>query len=124
MAFCRSFFNVEDLPVRFRPSYFPFTEPSAEVDIGCLKKNGELRIGGGEDWLEILGSGMVNPKVLSNAGINPEKYQGFAFGMGLERISMLKFGIPDLRPFFETDLRWMRHYGFMSYEDLNNGLRL
>ncbi len=122
--FCRSFFNVEDLPVRFRPSYFPFTEPSAEVDIGCLKKNGELRIGGGEDWLEILGSGMVNPKVLSNAGINPEKYQGFAFGMGLERISMLKFGIPDLRPFFETDLRWMRHYGFMSYEDLHNGLRL
>ncbi len=114
--FCRVFFGVEDLPVRFRPSYFPFTEPSAEVDIGCSRKGGELKIGTGEDWLEILGSGMVNPRVLQNCGINPDQYQGFAFGMGLERIAMLKYGIPDLRPFFESDLRWMKHYGFMPFE--------
>tara|TARA_A100000164_G_scaffold62354_1_gene50917 strand:+ start:252 stop:1328 length:1077 start_codon:yes stop_codon:yes gene_type:complete len=117
--FCRTFFNEDDLPVRFRPSYFPFTEPSAEVDIGCSKKDGELKIGKGDEWLEILGSGMVNPRVLDNAGIDSKKYQGFAFGMGLERITMLKFGIPDLRPFFENDLRWMKHYGFMSYENVN-----
>jgi phenylalanyl-tRNA synthetase alpha chain len=114
--FCRVFFGVEDLPVRFRPSYFPFTEPSAEVDIGCSRKGGELKIGTGEDWLEILGSGMVNPRVLQNCGINPDQYQGFAFGMGLERIAMLKYGIPDLRPFFESDLRWMKHYGFMPFD--------
>ena len=114
--FCRVFFGVEDLPVRFRPSYFPFTEPSAEVDIGCSRKGGELKIGTGEEWLEILGSGMVNPRVLQNCGINPDQYQGFAFGMGLERIAMLKYGIPDLRPFFESDLRWMKHYGFMPFD--------
>ncbi len=114
--FCRVFFGVEDLPLRFRPSYFPFTEPSAEVDIGCSRKGGELKIGTGEDWLEILGSGMVNPRVLQNCGINPDQYQGFAFGMGLERIAMLKYGIPDLRPFFESDLRWMKHYGFMPFD--------
>ena len=114
--FCRVFFGVEDLPVRFRPSYFPFTEPSAEVDIGCSRKGGELKIGAGEEWLEILGSGMVNPRVLKNSGINPDQYQGFAFGMGLERIAMLKYGIPDLRPFFESDLRWMKHYGFMPFD--------
>ena len=116
IEFCRVFFGVEDLPVRFRPSYFPFTEPSAEVDIGCSKKDGELKIGPGDEWLEILGSGMVNPRVLQNCGIDPNKHQGFAFGMGLERIAMLKYGIPDLRPFFESDLRWMKHYGFFSYE--------
>ena len=110
--FCRAFFGIDNLPVRFRPSYFPFTEPSAEVDIGCSRKGGELKIGGGDDWLEILGSGMVNPKVLENCGIDSTKYQGFAFGMGLERIAMLKHGIPDLRTFYESDLRWLRHYGF------------
>jgi len=116
IEFCRVFFGVDDLPVRFRPSYFPFTEPSAEVDIGCSKKNGELKIGSGDEWLEILGSGMVNPRVLENCGINPKEHQGFAFGMGLERIAMLKYGIPDLRPFFDSDLRWMKHYGFFSFE--------
>ena len=114
--FCRIFFGVDNLPVRFRPSYFPFTEPSAEVDIGCSRKDGEFKIGEGEDWLEILGSGMVNPRVLDNCGIDSKKYQGFAFGMGLERIAMLKYGIPDLRPFFDSDLRWMKHYGFLPYD--------
>ena len=116
IEFCRVFFGVDDLPVRFRPSYFPFTEPSAEVDIGCSKKNGELKIGSGDEWLEILGSGMVNPRVLQNCGIDSNQHQGFAFGMGLERIAMLKYGIPDLRPFFDSDLRWMKHYGFFSFE--------
>jgi phenylalanyl-tRNA synthetase alpha chain len=112
IEFCRAFFGVEDLPVRFRPSYFPFTEPSAEVDIGCTREGGSLRIGHGDDWLEILGCGMVNPKVLANCGIDPDRYQGFAFGMGIERIAMLKHGIADLRTFYESDLRWLRHYGF------------
>jgi len=114
--FCRAFFGVDDLPVRFRPSYFPFTEPSAEVDIGCTREGGGLKIGAGDDWLEILGSGMVNPRVLENCGIDPNEYQGFAFGMGLERIAMLKYGIPDLRPFYDSDLRWMRHYGFLPFD--------
>ena len=114
--FCRIFFGVDDLPVRFRPSYFPFTEPSAEVDIGCSRKSGELIIGEGDEWLEILGSGMVNPRVLQNCGLDPNEHQGFAFGMGLERVAMLKYGIPDLRPFFDSDLRWMRHYGFFPFE--------
>ena len=114
--FCRIFFGVDDLPVRFRPSYFPFTEPSAEVDIGCSRKGGELIIGEGDEWLEILGSGMVNPRVLQNCGLDPNEHQGFAFGMGLERIAMLKYGIPDLRPFFDSDLRWMKHYGFFPFE--------
>ena len=116
IEFCRAFFEVDDLPVRFRPSYFPFTEPSAEVDIGCTREGGEFRIGHGDDWLEILGSGMINPNVLSNCGIDPNEYQGFAFGMGVERVAMLKYGIPDLRTFFESDLRWLRHYGFRSLE--------
>ncbi len=114
--FCRAFFGIEDLPVRFRPSYFPFTEPSAEVDIGCTRVGGGLKIGAGDDWLEILGSGMVNPRVLANCGYDPEKYQGFAFGMGIERIAMLKYGIPDLRTFYDSDLRWMRHYGFLPFD--------
>jgi phenylalanyl-tRNA synthetase alpha chain len=114
--FCRAMFDMDDLPVRFRPSYFPFTEPSAEVDIGCTKKDGELRIGHGDDWLEILGCGMINPRVLENCGIDSGKYQGFAFGMGVERIAMLKYGIPDLRTFFESDLRWLRHYGFRAFD--------
>ena len=116
IEFCRAFFGVEDLPVRFRPSYFPFTEPSAEVDIGCSRAGGQLKIGAGDDWLEILGSGMVHPKVLDNCGIDPTRYQGYAFGMGIERIAMLKYGIPDLRTFFESDLRWLKHYGFLPLE--------
>ena len=116
IEFCRAFFDVDDLPVRFRPSYFPFTEPSAEVDIGCSRSGGELKIGPGGDWLEILGSGMVHPKVLINCGIDPEIYQGFAFGMGIERIAMLKYGIPDLRTFYDSDLRWLRHYGFVPLD--------
>jgi len=106
--FLRAFFGIADLPVRFRSSYFPFTEPSMEVDIGWSRRSGELGKGG--DWLEILGSGMVHPKVLANCGIDPREWQGFAFGMGIERITMLKHGIPDLRPFYEADIRWLRHY--------------
>ena len=116
IEFCRAFFGVSDLPVRFRPSFFPFTEPSAEVDIGCSRKGGELKIGAGDDWLEILGCGMVHPKVLAMCDIDPTRYQGFAFGMGIERIAMLKYGIPDLRTFFEADLRWLRHYGFLPLD--------
>ncbi len=114
IEFCRAYFGVEDLPVRFRPSYFPFTEPSAEVDIGCTRDAGEFRIGRGDSWLEILGCGMVNPRVLENCGIDSQRYQGFAFGMGIERVAMLKYGIADLRTFFESDLRWLRHYGFRA----------
>ncbi|HVO15506.1 MAG TPA: phenylalanine--tRNA ligase subunit alpha, partial [Alphaproteobacteria bacterium] len=97
-------------------SHFPFTEPSMEVDIGCSRKGGELRLGAGGDWLEIMGSGMVHPTVLRYGGIDPERYQGFAFGMGIDRIAMLKYGIPDLRTFFEADLRWLRHYGFVPLD--------
>ncbi len=111
-AFCRAYFGIDDLPLRFRPSFFPFTEPSAEVDIGCSKEGGQLKIGAGSDWLEILGCGMVHPKVLANCGIDPEVYQGYAFGVGIERIAMLKYGMPDLRPFYDSDLRWLEHYGF------------
>ena len=116
IEFCRAFFDVDDLPVRFRPSYFPFTEPSAEVDIGCSREGGELKIGAGSGWLEILGSGMVHPQVLRNCGIDPEEYQGFAFGMGIERVAMLKYGIPDLRMMYDSDLRWLRHYGFLPLD--------
>ncbi|MDH3597508.1 MAG: phenylalanine--tRNA ligase subunit alpha [Rhodospirillales bacterium] len=116
IEFCRAFFMLDDLPVRFRPSYFPFTEPSAEVDIGCSHEGGVLKIGAGNDWLEILGSGMVHPKVLENCGIDSTRYQGYAFGMGIERLAMLKYGIPDLRTFFDSDLRWLRHYGFVPLE--------
>jgi len=119
--FCRAFFEVDDVPVRFRPSHFPFTEPSAEVDIGCSRKGGELKIGAGDpresgDWLEILGCGMVHPNVLEICGIDSTRYQGFAFGMGAERISMLKYGIPDGRAFFDSDMRWLRHYGFVPLD--------
>lgn len=118
--FCSAYFEVGDVPLRFRPSYFPFTEPSAEVDIGCNRKGGELTIGhkgdDGDGWLEILGSGMVHPKVLEMSGIDPNEYQGFAFGMGIERIAMLKYGIPDLRTFFDADIRWLKHYGFVPLE--------
>lgn len=114
IEFCERFFEMEDLPIQFRPSFFPFTEPSAEVDIGCSRKGGGLAIGAGDDWLEVLGCGMVHPNVLKNCGIDPEKYQGFAFGMGIERFAMLKYGIPDLRTFFEADQRWLKHYGFLA----------
>jgi phenylalanyl-tRNA synthetase alpha chain len=110
--FCRRFFEVEKVALRFRASHFPFTEPSAEVDIRCSWKDGVLKLGEGDDWLEILGSGMIHPKVLQAGGIDPEIWQGFAFGMGIDRIAMLKYGMPDLRAFFESDLRWLRHYGF------------
>ncbi len=125
VEFCRVFFNIDNLPVRFRPSYFPFTEPSAEVDIGCMKSSdGSLIIGEGKDWLEILGSGMVHPKVLAGLGIDPEIFQGFAFGMGLERLTMLKYGIPDLRPFYESDMNWLKHYGFLGIDNtsLHSGI--
>ena len=124
IEFCRAYFGIEDLPVRFRASYFPFTEPSAEVDIGCTRSGGGFRIGHGDDWLEILGCGMVNAKVLENCGIDSTRYQGFAFGMGIERIAMLKYGIPDLRTFYESDLRWLRHFGFaaLAQPSLTGGL--
>ncbi len=115
--FVKTFFEVDELPVRYRPSYFPFTEPSAEMDIGCKKSKTELKIGAGDDWLEILGCGMVHPNVLRACGIDPDEYQGFAFGLGLDRLAMLKYGIPDLRTFFESDVRWLKHYGFMPLDE-------
>ena len=117
--FCRSFFEVDDIELRFRASHFPFTEPSAEVDIQCSWEGGQLKIGEGNDWMEILGSGMVHPKVLAAGGVDPNEYQGFAFGMGIDRLAMLKYGIPDLRAFFDSDLRWLRHYGFASLDAPN-----
>jgi phenylalanyl-tRNA synthetase alpha chain len=110
--FCKAFFEVDHVNMRFRPSFFPFTEPSLEVDIQCRRDKGEIRFGEGEDWLEILGCGMVHPNVLRNCGLDPDEYQGFAWGMGIDRIAMLKYGMPDLRPFFEADVRWLSHYGF------------
>ncbi|MCU0831779.1 MAG: phenylalanine--tRNA ligase subunit alpha [Rhizobiaceae bacterium] len=111
--FCKAFFEVSHVNMRFRPSYFPFTEPSIEVDIQCDRSRpGEIRMGEGKDWLEILGCGMVHPNVLRAGGLDPDEYQGFAWGMGIDRIAMLKYGMPDLRPFFEADVRWIEHYGF------------
>ena len=110
--FIKEFFEVDKIQMRFRPSHFPFTEPSAEVDIGYELKNGKIVIGEGDKWLEILGCGMVHPNVLKNVNVNPEKYQGYAFGMGIDRLGMLKYGINDLRAFFETDYRWLNHFGF------------
>jgi phenylalanyl-tRNA synthetase alpha chain len=101
---------------RFRASHFPFTEPSAEVDIQCSWEGGTVKVGEGDDWLEVLGSGMVHPHVLRSAGVDPDQWQGFAFGMGIDRIAMLKYGIPDLRAFFDSDLRWLRHYGFSALD--------
>ena len=122
--FCRAFFEVDKVELRFRASHFPFTEPSAEVDIRYSNVGGQLRIGEGDKWMEILGSGMMHPKVLAAGGIDPDQWQGFAFGMGIDRIAMLKYGIPDLRAFFESDLRWLRHYGFSALDvpDLPGGL--
>jgi phenylalanyl-tRNA synthetase alpha chain len=110
--FCKAFFEVQDVKMRFRPSFFPFTEPSMEVDIQCSRRGGEIRFGEGEDWLEILGCGMVHPNVIRNCGFDPDEYQGFAWGMGIDRIAMLKYGMPDLRAFFDADVRWLSHYGF------------
>lgn len=110
--FCKAFFEVDDVKMRFRPSYFPFTEPSLEVDIQCRRSKDEVRFGEGEDWMEILGCGMVHPNVLRNCGLDPDVYQGFAWGMGIDRIAMLKYGIADLRQMFESDVRWLSHYGF------------
>jgi phenylalanyl-tRNA synthetase alpha chain len=125
-AFCKAFFEIDSVKMRFRPSHFPFTEPSMEVDIGCSWEGGTLKIGEGDSWLEILGSGMVHPNVIRAGGLDPDKVQGFAFGMGIDRIAMLKYGIPDLRAFFEADLRWLRHYGFspLAVPSLAEGLSL
>ncbi|MGE0754657.1 MAG: phenylalanine--tRNA ligase subunit alpha [Alphaproteobacteria bacterium] len=110
--FLKAFFELDDVPVRFRPSFFPFTEPSAEVDIGCKRTRDSITIGEGEDWLEIMGCGMIHPNVFKQCDVNPYEWQGFAFGLGVERLAMLKYGIPDLRTFFESDVRWLKHYGF------------
>ncbi|MBO6825539.1 MAG: phenylalanine--tRNA ligase subunit alpha [Sneathiella sp.] len=122
--FCRAYFEVDDVEMRFRPSYFPFTEPSAEMDIRCTFAGDHIKVGEGDDWMEILGCGMVNPRVLAHCGIDPNEYQGFAWGMGIDRIAMLKYGIPDLRAFFDSDLRWLKHYGFvpMDVPTLGGGL--
>jgi phenylalanyl-tRNA synthetase alpha chain len=122
--FCKAFFEVDSVKMRFRPSFFPFTEPSLEVDIQCRRDKGEIRFGEGEDWLEILGCGMVHPNVLKNCGLDPNEYQGFAWGLGIDRIAMLKYGMPDLRPFFEADVRWLSHYGFrpLDFPTLAGGL--
>jgi len=114
--FLRAYFETEGVEIRFRPSFFPFTEPSMEVDVRCARLGNEIRIGEGDDWLEILGCGMVHPNVLKSANIDPDEFQGFAFGVGIDRLAMLKYGIPDLRAFFETDLRWLRHYGFAALD--------
>jgi len=114
--FCRAFFEVDEVELRFRASHFPFTEPSAEVDLRCSWQDGRLKVGEGDDWMEILGSGMVHPKVLEAAGVDPNEWQGFAFGIGIDRLAMLKYGIPDLRAFFDSDLRWLRHYGFSALD--------
>ncbi len=123
--FFAAFFGIDGIQTRFRASHFPFTEPSAEVDIQCSWEGGQLRIGEGDDWMEVLGSGMVHPKVLQAAGVDPDQWQGFAFGMGVDRLAMLKYGIPDLRAFFDSDLRWLRHYGFgaLQVPTLHGGLQ-
>jgi phenylalanyl-tRNA synthetase alpha chain len=124
IEFLKAFFELDQVPVRFRPSFFPFTEPSAEVDIGCSRSKDELKIGAGSDWLEVMGCGMVHPNVLKNCNLDPNDWQGFAFGMGVERLAMLKYGIPDLRTFFEGDVRWLKHYGFdaLNIPSLAGGL--
>ena len=122
--FCKAFFEVDNVNMRFRPSFFPFTEPSLEVDIQCRRDKNEIRFGEGEDWLEILGCGMVHPNVLKLCDLDPDIYQGFAWGMGIDRIAMLKYGMPDLRAFFEADQRWLAHYGFrpLDFPTLAGGL--
>lgn len=113
--FVKEFFEVDTVEARFRPHFFPFTEPSAEMDVKYTKRGESIEIGAGDSWMEILGSGMVHPNVLRNCGIDPDEYQGFAFGMGIDRLAMLKYGMPDLRPYFEADAGWTRHYGFRPW---------
>lgn len=115
-TFAKAFFEVEDAQMRYRPSYFPFTEPSAEVDIRCTLVDGELRFGEGDGWMEILGCGMVHPNVLRACDLDPDEWQGFAFGVGIDRIAGLKYGMPDLRAYFDADIRWLRHYGFSAFD--------
>jgi phenylalanyl-tRNA synthetase alpha chain len=112
LDFIRAFFEVDEVEARFRPHHFPFTEPSAEMDVRCDRSGGVVKIGQGEDWMEILGCGMVHPNVLRNCGYDPDEVQGFAFGVGIDRLAMLKYGMPDLRDFFAADVRWLGHYGF------------
>jgi len=123
-AFVKTFFEIDDVKTRFRPHFFPFTEPSAEMDIGYERVGNEIRFGEGDDWMEILGCGMVHPNVLKNCGLDPDEYQGFAWGMGVDRLAMLKYGIPDLRDFFASDARWLEHYGFdpLDVPNLATGL--
>jgi phenylalanyl-tRNA synthetase alpha chain len=111
-TFLRAFFERDDIAIRMRPSYFPFTEPSAEVDVGWSMEKGRRVVGGQEGWMEVLGSGMVHPRVIANCGLDPDEWQGFAFGTGVDRLAMLKYGMDDLRPFFDGDIRWLKHYGF------------
>ena len=115
-TFVKRFFEIDSVVARFRPHYFPFTEPSAEMDIQCDRSGGEIRIGQGSQWLEILGCGMVHPNVLRSCGLDPDEWQGFAFGMGIDRLAMLKYGIPDLRDMFAADVRWLDHYGFSAFQ--------
>jgi len=114
-TFVARFFELDGIDARFRPHHFPFTEPSAEMDIRCDRSGGTLRLNEGDDWMEILGCGMVHPNVLRACGLNPDEWQGFAFGMGVDRLAMLKYGIPDLRPMFDADVRWLAHYGFSPF---------
>jgi phenylalanyl-tRNA synthetase alpha chain len=122
--FCSAFFEVPKIELRARPSFFPFTEPSVEWDMRCDRSGGQIKFGTGNDWLELGGSGMVHPRVLKMCGIDSERYQGFAFGFGLDRMALLKYGAPDLRPFFESDIRWLRHFGFAALDlpTLDGGL--
>jgi phenylalanyl-tRNA synthetase alpha chain len=113
-TFLKAFFERDDIAIRLRPSYFPFTEPSAEVDVGWSTENGRRVVGGSEGWMEVLGSGMVHPRVIAAAGLDPNEWQGFAFGTGIDRLAMLKYGMSDLRQFFDGDLRWLKHYGFSA----------
>jgi phenylalanyl-tRNA synthetase alpha chain len=118
-AFIGRFFETEKVVSRFRPHFFPFTEPSAEMDVGCDRSGGSIKIGEGSDWLEILGCGMVHPKVIRNCGLDPDEWQGFAFGFGVDRLSSLKYGMPDLRDTFAADVRWLEHYGFSAFQTPN-----
>jgi phenylalanyl-tRNA synthetase alpha chain len=115
-TFLKAFFERDDLTIRMRPSYFPFTEPSAEVDVSFALENGKRVLGGTGGWMELLGSGMVHPRVIANCGLDPDEYQGFAFGVGVDRLAMLKYGMDDLRAFFDGDLRWLKHYGFSALD--------
>jgi phenylalanyl-tRNA synthetase alpha chain len=115
-TFLRAFFERDDVVLRMRPSYFPFTEPSAEVDVGWSMEKGRRVVGGQEGWMEVLGSGMVHPKVIANCGLDPDEWQGFAFGTGVDRLAMLKYGMDDLRAFFDGDIRWLKHYGFRALD--------